>query len=332
MDAKIPSDDKKNNMPERFLPLTWTAEMTLSHLADAGDKDAIALFERLGLSNEEIIDSPATMLSSEYRLTRTVFLNTRRRAMDAIAAVTGASLFVDLPCGMSPRGIAYAEKGLPYLGVDLPPVIERMEKAAYSLTEKEKRPYIKYAAADATDPDALLDAVAGNAERMLNTQGLSGRGELCVITEGLLMYLAEEETGRFCEGIARILSRFGGCWVSADPEMPLQMYLILRAVCGDSFSEVVKKDILRRPVTGRWLPDNPQWKSPLQIELRPDISGQIANGKAYLSQFGLKAERIPLSVFTERPILPEKLTSHQSEAVIDALKKVSCWVMTPDII
>ncbi len=63
---------------EHFLPVSGTAEMTLSHLADAGDEDARALFAALGLKEEEIIDSPATILSPEQRLTRTVFLETRR--------------------------------------------------------------------------------------------------------------------------------------------------------------------------------------------------------------------------------------------------------------
>lgn len=304
--------------------------MTLSHLADAGDKDALALFERLGLSNEEIIDSPATMLSSEYRLTRTVFLSTRRHAMDALAAVTGASLFVDLPCGMSPRGIASSRKGIPYLGIDLPPVIERIEKAAYALTDEEKRPFIRYAAADATDPDVLTSAVEKCAMGQAGLLKNSGNGELCIITEGLLMYLTEEETCRFCEGISRILSRFGGCWISADPEMPLQMYLILRAICGDRFSEVVKHDIQRRPVSGRYLPESPERQSPLQIELSLDITERIDKAKAFLSGFGLKAERLPMSVFIKQPVLPAKLTASQSEAAAEALKTVSCWVMTYD--
>ena len=53
--------------PARFLPVSGTAKMTLSHLSHTGDADARALFAALGLKEEEIIDSPETILSPSQR-------------------------------------------------------------------------------------------------------------------------------------------------------------------------------------------------------------------------------------------------------------------------
>ena len=305
-------------MNERFLPLTWTAEMTLSHLADAGDADARALFDALGLDNEAIIDSPATILSPEYRLARTVFLATRREATDALAALTKASLFVDLPCGFSPRALRYAREGKRCLGLDLPPVVKRIEAAVLPLADADARARIRYASADATDPEALLSA-AGD-----------GSGELCILTEGLLMYFSEEETRRFLEGVRRLLALRGGCLITADPEMPLHLFLTLRAICGDRLSEVTRAGFRRKPIrSGRQLPAQPRVPSPLQIEVRSDLREQIGRALAFLSQFGLKADRLPLSVFLHEPILPGKLSPAQSAAVYQAMDAVSCWVISP---
>ena len=115
------SEIRRQESPERFLPLIFTAEMTLSHLCSAGDEDARALFRALGLNEDEIPDSPATILSPEQRLTRTVFLETRKCVTDALAELTEASLYADLPCGLSPRALRWARKERNYLGLDLPP-------------------------------------------------------------------------------------------------------------------------------------------------------------------------------------------------------------------
>ena len=304
--------------------LTWTAEMTLSHLAHGGDRDAASLFARLGLDEERIVDSPATILSPEYRLARTVFLHVRQQAMDALAALTEASLFVDVPCGLSPRGLRFARAGRPYLGVDLPPVIERIEAAAPSLLREEERPFLRYAAADATDPDALLSALTQSRKG----GPAAGNGPLCILTEGLLMYFTQAETERLCQGIGRMLSLTGGYWISADPEMPLQMRLLYKAICLDGFSRAARQGILRKPVPGRQLPARPSEPSPFEIELRGDILEQIERGKAFLSGFGLKAERIPMSVLLLEPALPAGLSQPQAGAVREALENACCWVMT----
>ncbi len=105
MNVSAGSENRRQESPARFLPLISTAEMTLSHLCSAGDEDARALFRALGLNEDEIPDSPATILSPEQRLTRTAFLETRRCVTDALAELTEASLYADLPCGLSPRAL-----------------------------------------------------------------------------------------------------------------------------------------------------------------------------------------------------------------------------------
>ena len=97
MNVSDGSENRRQESPARFLPLISTAEMTLSHLCSAGDEDARALFRALGLNEDEIPDSPATILSPEQRLTRTAFLETRRCVTDALAELTEVSLYVDLP-------------------------------------------------------------------------------------------------------------------------------------------------------------------------------------------------------------------------------------------
>ena len=225
--------------------LSWTSKMTLSHLAAAGDPDASNLFRAMGLDADEIIDSPATILSKEYRLTRTALLNMRYNALNA--TLQDGPTVVDIPCGLSPRGMLCLRNGRSYLGIDLPPVICSLKEKLPLPDDGEKPSLLRYEAADALDPEALLSAVEGC------------DGELHILTEGFLMYLSGEETGRFMEGIARLLSIHGGCFITADPEMSIQNFLTLAAICGDDLPEVIKRGFLRKPVSsGETLPGPPE--------------------------------------------------------------------------
>ena len=297
MNVSAGSENRRQESPARFLPLISTAEMTLSHLCSAGDEDARALFRALGL--------------------RTAFLETRRCVTDALAELTEASLYADLPCGLSPRALRWARKERYYLGLDLPPVVEAIRSATLPLLEEKKHPFVRFAAADATDPDALVRAV-----------GTDG-GEVCVMTEGLLVYFSQQETRLLCEGIRRLLVQRGGCWITADPEMHLQIFLTLRAVCGESLSRVLQGGFPRKPVRGgKSLPKRPADESPLQIKPGPDVPARIEQAMDFLNGCGLQAERIPMACLTEAPVFPEILTPVQRDAMSEALEKVSIWVVT----
>jgi anti-anti-sigma factor len=44
----------------------------------------------------------------------------------------------------------------------------------------------------------------------------SVKGELCIVTEGLLGYFNEPELASLCQAIYRLLSEYGGTWMTAD--------------------------------------------------------------------------------------------------------------------
>ena len=70
-----------------------------------------------------------------------------------------------------------------------------------------QRKQVRYAAADATGYQSVRDALGRN------------QGEICVIIEGLLGYLSESELISMCRAVNRLLSEFGGCWITADRGM-----------------------------------------------------------------------------------------------------------------
>ena len=64
----------------------------------------------------------------------------------------------------------------------------------------------------------------------------SVKGELCIVTEGLLGYFNEPELVSLCQAIHRLLSEYGGCWMTADTSI-LRIYTL-------TFSTLLKGDEL----------------------------------------------------------------------------------------
>ena len=48
----------------------------------------------------------------------------------------------------------------------------------------------------------------------------------------------------------------------------------------------------------------------------------------FLAERGLKAERMPMTVLLQEPVLPEKLSPSQRGALDEVLEAVSVWVIT----
>ena len=110
---------------------------------------------------------------------------------------SGKPNIVDLPSGYSPRGFRMADAGKKYYGFDLPIVIDTMKPAAEKTMTEEQRALAEYHAVDATNYESMKAAL-GNA-----------KGELCIVTEGLLGYFSESELISLCQAIA-FLSRMQG--------------------------------------------------------------------------------------------------------------------------
>ena len=201
---------------ERVNPVFHTAKMTLIQLAANGDSDAAVLAENMGLTREATQNSANTTALPEQVLGGTIMLESRYRTMANLAEASGYTL-VDLPCGYTPRAIAFAKKGLPYYGLDLPVVIREISERVKAMVPPEERELVHYREVDATNYASLEKALEDI------------DGEVCITTEGLLMYFTDSEVGALCDNVRRILEEKGGCWYVADPESSLQYVVTMRA-------------------------------------------------------------------------------------------------------
>lgn len=165
-------------------PVYLTAKGTLGLLKKAGDPDAVALLSIIGLETE--LQEKAKILPAHIGECYKTAQLARYEIYNTAAIRSSAPNIVDLPSGYSPRGFRVSSAGKRYFGFDLPVVIDDMAPAAQKVMTPEQRRLSSYHAVDATNYQSMKDALG------------SVKGELCIVTEGLLGYFNEPELVSLC--------------------------------------------------------------------------------------------------------------------------------------
>ena len=296
---------------EKVNPVFNTAKMTLFQLAANGNRDAAALAKSMGLTLEATQDSANTKASPEQVLGGTIMLEARYRTMACLAEGSGCTL-VDMPCGYTPRAIEFAGKGLPYYGLDLPVVIREASEKIRALIPAEQRDLARFREVDATNYASLEKALEDIDD------------PVCITTEGLLMYFTDSEAGALCDNIRRILEKKGGCWYTADVESALQYVMVMRALVGDRFMEIMANSVQQT----RDKSDVEIGKNSL-IATPADMVGSIQNAMAFLAEHGLKAERVNVGENMPKLNSLDRVSAEQAAAVLEGMKQCAFWKITP---
>ena len=312
---------------ERVNPVYNTAKMALCGLAWAGDGDATAICEKLKINSAPKAGGKAEPdagdpLAAIQNLANAVFLEIRFRTVGVMAEKEGSAgsadgfTIVDLPCGYTPRGLQISQKNRRYIGLDLPATISEMEQVVMPLVRDEKKAFVRYAAVDATNYASLESALEGIT------------GPLCITTEGLLMYFNDSETAAMCENIYRLLSKYGGCWITSDPEMMIQNMLVMRAIAGERYQEVMnnlmrgfesKADIhVETPV----MMIQP-WKNGGK-----DMEADRERALAFLAGKGLQAERLTVGRYMPEIRSFSALEPEVAETVRAGMEQCTYWKIT----
>lgn len=296
---------------ERVNPVFNTAKTTLFQLSGNGDTDAAAIAEKLGLTLEGTHNTKNTTVLPEQLLAGIVNMEARFKTITKLAEQSKCDVLVDLPCGYTPRAIQMSRKGQRFVGLDLPATITEAEPAIMSLIEPEKQKFVKFSAVDATNYESLKTALEDES------------GEVCITTEGLLMYFTDSETGVLCDNIRRIMEEHGGVWLTADPEISLFYILTLQSICGDRFMEIMMN--AKQQMTDK--SDVALGGSRLLVKPQ-DAAGGMKTAMGFLASHGLKAERMILHDHLPELNSLSKLTPEQAAAFTENMKKCAFWKIT----
>ena len=271
-----------DNLSMKLNPTVFTARAVLMSSAARGDMNAEKLlraidedelFERKYKKSGGSSEQELYRFSSAYGTAVWIRNKISDRIFDAMRMTT----FVDLGCGFNPRGLSLANhRYIRYYGIDLPPIADRMNAVTRPMLRNDGADEaITYHAADLTDRNSL---------RVL----FNGGGPLFIVTEGLMMYLTENEMCTVTENIAGLLKEFGGVWLTGDAnERELYEYIIKQQL-GDK--ETAYKELMKSEFSERWrslLFDN-SFMTLKGVELRQ-----------FLDNFGLSCREFSVEPYTK---------------------------------
>lgn len=299
--------DNVNELRERTNPVFNTAKTTLYTLALAGDKDAAVFAERLGFTDDKMSGSNEQKALTKANI---AIMEARYRTMNNFIKDSGKKTVFDIPCGYTPRALYMVSKGNKYIGCDLPAVIDEVGSVAKDFFTQNGVSGAEYKSVDATNYLSLRTALDGVS------------GELCISTEGLLMYLNQPELDSLCDNIRLVLNEFGGCWITPDPESLNFAISTMSALLGQEALKALSasKETFSKKA-------DIEMSGNCMILTQKDDPDRVKN---YLSSRGLKAERVPMS--SKMPELNSiaDVPEEKKNTLKAAYDNIGVWIITAD--
>ncbi len=289
-------------MEENTYAVSDTAYLNLDWLAGAGNEDAATILKLIG--NRTIaVDSSLPDFKRISNMNQTL----RRINYDALnlyCLAHGYTEIMELGCGYSPRGIYMCERGKNYTGCDFASVIRDMRKLTSYLTPQEKA-FLHY----------KMAGVTSGAEMQQASQEI--KAPVCMVAEGLWMFLGNEEKKKALSNIKMILDAKGGCFITTDFSFKEYGWNVAEALYpghGEAIMDETMElyDVVSRDDTGSKI-----FKSPQEAE-------------KFIKSCNLQVQRVPL-IFGNYEMDPNNcLSDEQEHQLLNVLAEHYLWVITSD--
>lgn len=292
----------------RTNPVFLTGKTAICLMAKAGIPDADLIVRCLGLEDDQPLQSIADF---DTILGNAIVVESKYRTMCRLIEDCGYHVCVDLPCGYTPKALHLTQKGLHFIGLDLPIVIQEFAPIIRSLANHSER--MNFCEVDATNYESLETALRDIDE------------PICITTEGMMMYFTDNEIDTVIANVRNLLEAHGGCWITPDPEVKLQFIGTFRSVFGESVinkltttGEAASKQSGGTNLSNSFILDP------------ADISGSLKTTETLLTKHGLKAEQVNLAEHMPELSVYHQLTSEQILRFKEAMSHCNYWVISLD--
>ncbi|WP_027406555.1 class I SAM-dependent methyltransferase [Anaerovibrio sp. RM50] len=293
---------KTIDMEENTYAVSDTAYLNLDWLAGSGNEDAAGILKLIG--NRTIaVDSSLP----DYKRISEVNQTFRRINYDALnlyCLANGYTEIMDLGCGYSPRGIYMCERGRHYTGCDFASVIRDMRKLTSYLNPQEKL-FLHYKMAGVTNASEMEKA----------SQEL--RAPVCILSEGLWMYLGNNEKKQALANIKRILDAKGGCFITTDFSLKEYGWNVAEAMYPGHGDTIMEETMELYDVVSR---DDTASKSFKNAE----------EAEKFIRSCNLQVRRVPLIRGNYEMDPNNCLTDFQEHYLLNVVAENYLWVITSD--
>ena len=289
-------------------PVFLTAKTAVYLMTQAGLEDSDKIFAALNVDENQMFQG----VDSNTVLGNALVVESKYRTMCRLIENSGCHTCVDLPCGYTPKALHLTKKGLRFIGLDLPIVVQEVEPIILSLTDKQN--FISFCGVDATNYASLEKALFDIDE------------PICITTEGMMMYFNESEVDAVISNIRALLKVHGGCWITSDPEFKLQFILSFRSL----FGEKALEKLLNQSGNSAMKQSDVENLSNSFILDATNMTSSIKTTESFLHNHGLKAERVNVAEHMPALNIYRKLSPEQILNFKESMRHCRYWIITLD--
>ena len=290
--------------PKASSDISYIAPITLYWLAKSGVPEAMEYVQYI---NAEKILKPEN-ISQYERVERInkIYQEIRYTSLNDYIESENYSNVLDLGCGVSPRCLNMARRGKNYVGTELADVVEVLNFYTPNFLKDDARKYVRFAVAD----------IASREEMMNSAKSLNGK--ICIVEEGLLMYLSRDKQKAMLENIREILKEHGGAFVTSDFVAGKIFMDINRTIYGDEDAMVVAKETQK------------VYEDLSHIFFSETIFKTESEAVKFIEDAGLKVEMRPILTNPSKIISIRDLNRRDIESMNNLMQQKLLWVITVD--
>ena len=284
-----------------FEMVEYSAQVKLQWLVAAGVPDAENF---LKLINRPVFFHADNLNDFErIQLTNSLYQELNyAAAIEYVRAKNYRNVF-DLACSLSPRAMHLGDEGRKVVVGELQTVCLIGDWCVYEFGKKSKKT-VEYDAFWLQDTEGMMKS----ADKF--------KGPICIIEQGVMIYLADDVRAQMYENIRAVLKKHGGCLITSDFCQKKYFTDVAAALYGNAEAPTLYNETkaMYEKVFGDKISD----------ETLQDEKAAID----FLAAHGLRAEKIPLFSRTPKLNISSKLTSAQIERVNILAAKNYLWVIT----
>ena len=290
--------------PDSAPAVTYTAPITLYWLAKSGVPEAVEYAKYIDA--ERILKSEHISQYERVEKVNKIYQEIRYSSLNDFIESENYTNVMDLGCGVSPRCLYMAQKGINYVGTDLKDVVKVLDIYAPNFLNEDLRKYVNFFVADAASHSEMLNAA----------KGLDGK--ICIVEEGLWMYLSHDRQKAMLKSIRDILKKNGGCFVTSDFVAGEIFMSINRTIYGEKNAVIIGKETQKL------------YEDISEILFNDTMFKTKEDAISFIEDAGLKVEMRP--IFTRKPDIRSirDLTDRDIEAINAMTQQKLLWVITVD--
>lgn len=287
-----------------FEMVSYSALVKLQWLSYSGQPEAKKILKALGQAN--LYDDKNLADYERLEKVNSIFQELNYAATVEYVQKNGYQNIMDIGGGFTPRAVVFAREGRKYIGAEL---------AAVAVTAAEIIPKV---IGPNYSQDVFYDEVlVEDREAMLGTAD-EFNGKICIIENGLMIYLTEERTNEMFKLVKEILQKHGGCFITTDFVTKDYFKEIASAIYGEDQAQLLYDET---KVMYEQLFDN---------KISDNTFKNQDEALKFLAAHGLRVTPVPLLIDNSSLHCTKSLNPQQLEKIHNLTKKHYLWVITAE--